>query len=226
MPDKEEREEMNIADIATQRYTTKAFDREKAIPAGLMGQLETLLRFAPSSINSQPWHFVIAGSDEGKVRIARAAHGPYASNEPKILNASHVVVLCARTELDDAHMQRVLAQEEKDGRIDSPEAKAAVQRGRDYYLNLHRERLSDEQPWMEKQVYIALGMLLFGAGALGIDACPIEGFDRAVLDEALGLGERGLSGVVLAALGYRSADDFNATLPKSRLPAREILTVL
>ena len=217
---------MNIADIATHRYTTKAFDREQSISDPLMAQLQTLLRFAPSSVNSQPWHFVIAASDEGKARIARAAHGPYAGNEPKILNASHVVALCARTELDDAHIRRVLAQEEKDGRFDSPEAKAAVQRGRDFYLALHREQLHDTQQWMEKQVYIALGMLLLGAGAMGIDACPIEGFDRPVLDEVLGLTERGLSAVVLAALGYRGEDDFNAALPKSRLPEEEIFTVL
>ena len=217
---------MNIADIATDRYTTKAFDRQKTIPMPLMTQLQTLLRFTPSSVNSQPWHFVIAASEEGKARIARAAHGPYASNEPKILNASHVVVLCARTELDDAHVQRVLAQEEKDGRFDTVEAKAAAKRGRSYYLTLHREQLHDTQSWMEKQVYIALGMLLFGAGALAIDACPIEGFDRTVLDEALGLGERGLSAVVLAALGYRGEGDFNAALPKSRLPADELFTLI
>jgi nitroreductase/dihydropteridine reductase len=217
---------MNIADIATHRYTTKVFDREKTIPAPQIAQLQTLLRFAPSSVNSQPWHFVVAASDEGKSRIARAAHGPYASNEPKILNASHVLVLCARTQLDDAHIQRILEQEEKDGRFDSPEAKAAVQRGRNFYLTLHREKLHDTQHWMEKQVYIALGMLLFGAGALGIDACPIEGFDRAVLDEVLGLKERGLRAVVLAALGYRGDDDFNAALPKSRLPEQDTLTLL
>jgi nitroreductase / dihydropteridine reductase len=67
---------------------------------------------------------------------------------------------------------------------------------------------------------------LFGAAALDIDATPIEGFDRAVMDEALGLRERGLSAVVLAALGYRSAEDFNAALPKSRLPAEEVFTFL
>ena len=67
---------------------------------------------------------------------------------------------------------------------------------------------------------------LLGAAALEIDATPIEGFDRAALDEELGLRQRGLTAVVLAALGYRSADDFNADLPKSRLPAEEIFEFL
>jgi nitroreductase/dihydropteridine reductase len=217
---------MNIAQIATTRYTTKAYDPQKRIGAALLEQLRTLLHFAPSSVNSQPWHFVIAASDEAKARIARATQGPYSGNEAKVLNASHVVVLCARTELDDAHLQRILEQEERDGRFKTAEAREMQTRGRGYYVNMHRNELHDTQQWMEKQVYLALGALLFGAAALEIDATPIEGFDCAVLDEALGLPERGLRSVVLAALGYRSEDDFNAALPKSRLPAEELFTLL
>ena len=217
---------MDIASIATTRYTAKAYDPGKRIDAALMEQLQILLRYAPSSVNSQPWHFVIAGSDEAKAKIATATTGPYGGNEQKVLNASHVVVLCARTELADAHLQRVLEQEEKDGRFKTPEAKDTQERGRGFYVNLHSNELHDTQQWMEKQVYLALGTLLLGAAALEIDATPIEGFDRAVLDEALGLREHGLKSVVLAALGYRSADDFNASLPKSRLPADEIFTLL
>jgi nitroreductase/dihydropteridine reductase len=217
---------MNIAHIATSRYTTKPYDPNKRIDAALMEQLKTLLRYAPSSTNSQPWHFVIAENDEAKTRIARATVGPYASNEPKVLNASHVVVLCVHKELDDTHLRRLLEQEEKDGRIKTREERETVRRIRGFYVNMHRDELHDTPHWMEKQVYLALGELLIGAAVLGIDATPIEGFDRTILDDALGLSDRGLKSVVLAALGYRSADDFNAALPKSRLPADEILTLL
>ncbi len=217
---------MDIAKIATTRYTTKAFDPQKRIDDALIAQLQTLLRYAPSSVNSQPWHFVVAASDEAKTKIARATTGPYSGNEAKVLNASHVVVLCARTELDDAHLEQVLEQEEKDGRFKTAEAKEMQTRGRSFYVNMHRNELQDTQQWMEKQVYIALGSLLFGAAALEIDATPIEGFDRATLDDVLGLPDRGLSSVVLAALGYRSSEDFNAVLPKSRLPADAIFTLL
>lgn len=217
---------MNITQIATIRYTTKAYDPHKRIGAAQMEQIQTLLRFAPSSINSQPWHFIIAGSDAGKARIAQATTGPYSANDAKVRNCSHVVVLCARTELTDAHLAHVLDQEEKDGRFKSAEAKAGTGKGRMFYANLHREDLQDTPHWMEKQVYLALGTLLLGAGALEIDATPIEGFDRAILDRELGLREQGLTSVVLVALGYRSADDPNAALPKSRLPADEVFTFL
>lgn len=217
---------MNIAKIATSRYTTKAYDPHKHIDTALMEQLQVLMRYTPSSVNSQPWHFIIAASDKAKAKIARATTGPYSGNEQKVLNASQVVVLCSRTELADAHLQRVLEQEEKDGRFKTPEAKETQIRGRSFYVNLHRNELQDTQQWMEKQVYIALGSLLLGAAALDIDATPIEGFDRATLDDTLGLRKRGLASVVLAALGYRSDADFNAALPKSRLPAEEVFTFL
>ena len=217
---------MNIAHIATTRYTTKAFDPHKHIGAATMEQLQALLRFAPSSVNSQPWHFVIAASNEGRAKIATATTGPYAANGPKVVNASHVAVLCSRTELDDTHLERVLEQEEQDGRFNTAEAKEMQTKGRGFYVNMHRNELHDTEAWMEKQVYIALGGLLLGAAALEVDATPIEGFDRAALDDALGLREKGLKSVVLVALGYRSEDDFNAGLPKSRLPADELFTLL
>jgi nitroreductase/dihydropteridine reductase len=217
---------MNIAHIATTRYTTKAYNPSKRIDADLMEQLMILLRYAPSSVNSQPWHFLIAASDEAKAKIATATTGPYSGNQPKVLNASHVAVLCARTELDDAHLERVLDQEETDGRFPTSEAKSTQIKGRGFYVSMHRNALYDTQQWMEKQVYLALGTLLLGAAVLEIDATPIEGFDHAVMDKTLGLSERGLKSLVIATLGYRSDDDFNASLPKSRLPADEIFTLL
>lgn len=217
---------MDIAHIAQTRYTTKAFDPERKIPEPLMDQLRALLRNSPSSVNSQPWHFVVASSPEARGRIAKATQGSFAYNDSKLRNASHVIVLCRRTRLDEAHLDAVLAQENRDDRFASPEAMANQNKTRRFYVDLHRNELKDEGAWIERQVYIALGALLLGAGALGIDACPMEGFDVAALDAELGLAQQGLSGLVLVALGYRGADDFNAKLPKSRLPEETVFTEL
>ncbi len=46
------------------------------------------------------------------------------------------------------------------------------------------------------------------------------------MDDALGLKEKGLTSVVIAAVGYRSADDANAKLPKSRFEQGRIITRL
>jgi nitroreductase/dihydropteridine reductase len=215
---------MDIARIALNRHTCKAYDPARKIPADQVEQLKTLLRYSPSSINLQPWHFIIASSEAGKARVAKAAsQGVYASNGPKILNASHVVVFCVRTTLDEIHLASLLAQEDADGRYPTPESKAAQSKGRSFYTGLHRFDYKDTQHWMEKQVYLALGTLLLGAAALEIDATPIEGFDMRILNEELGLREQGLTSVVIAALGYRGADDFNAKLPKSRFPMERVI---
>lgn len=215
---------MNVAEIATTRRTCKAFDPTRKIDPAAIEQLKTLLRFAPSSVNSQPWHFIVASTAEGKETIAATLAGRFEYNAPKVRNASHVVVLCVRRDLDDAHLQALVEQEDGDGRFATAEAKATQHNARSFYANLHREQLQDLPLWMEKQVYIALGTLLFGAGALGIDACPMEGIDAAAIDAALGLEAQGLRCVVLTALGYSSGDDFNARLPKSRLPAATVIS--
>lgn len=217
---------MDLSEIAKTRYTSKAFDLSRTIPAATFAHIETLLRYAPSSVNSQPWHFVIANNEAGRARVAKAAHGSFAYNAPKITNASHVIVFCARQSIDAAHLSAVLAQEESDGRFVSPEAKAAQAKSRNHYADVHRFDAKDAQHWMEKQLYLALGTALLGAATLGIDACPMEGFDAKVLDEELGLRAKGLTSVVLASFGYHSGGDFNAALPKSRLPAAAVISYL
>ena len=216
---------MNLSDAVHARHTVKAFEGGRALPQAQIDALLTVLQQSPSSVNSQPWHFVIASSDAGRARIARAMQPGYAYNEPKVLNASHVVVLCARTGLDDAHLAAVLEQENADGRFANADAKAGQQKTRAFYVDLHRER-QDLGAWAEKQVYLALGTLLIGAATLEIDACPMEGFDAKALDAELGLSAQGLTSVVVVGLGYRSEGDFNAKLPKSRLPVQAVFTEL
>lgn len=217
---------MNLSEIVLKRHSTKAFDASRKIPADIVAELEELLHYAPSSINSQPWHFVIASSAEGKAAVATSTQGTSAYNAQKIINASHVVVFCARQDFDDAHLASIISQEEKDGRFSGEEARAGQLKGRGFYVNMHRFDRKDTQHWMEKQVYIALGSLMLGAASLGVDTCPIEGFDPRTLDEALGLREKGLTSVVILALGYSGEGDFNAKLPKSRLPLSAVISHL
>jgi nitroreductase/dihydropteridine reductase len=215
---------MDIVASARQRYTVKSYDRERKVPDDVIAQLRELLRLAPSSVNSQPWHFVVAATAEGKERIAKATEPNYQYNAAKIRDASHVIVLATRVAPDDAHNAAVLAQEERDGRFVNDAAKTAQQGGRAAFTDLHRYGQKDVQHWYEKQTYLALGTLLQGAALLGIGATPMEGFDADVLDKELGLREKGFSATVIVSLGYSSGEDFNAKLPKSRLPAEQVFT--
>ena len=54
----------------------------------------------------------------------------------------------------------------------------------------------------------------------------MEGIDQAILDAEFALNERDLTAVTAVALGYRDDADFNAGLPKSRLAAVDIFTLI
>ena len=200
---------MDIISVALKRHSTKAFDPAKKLTAEEAEKIKTLLQYSPSSTNSQPWHFIVASTEEGKARVAKSAAGTYVFNERKMLDASHV---------------RVVDQEEADGRFNTPEAKAANNKGRHFFADMHRVDLKDDDQWMAKQVYLNVGNFLLGVGALGLDAVPIEGFDAAILDEEFGLKEKGFTSLVVVPVGHHSVEDFNATLPKSRLPLSTIVT--
>lgn len=218
---------MQLTDALNRRYATKAFDATKKLPEAVVEQLFALLRLSPSSTNIQPWHFIVASTEQGKARLAKGAGGRYSYNESKILNASHVVLFCARTQVDEVHLQNVLAAEERDGRFTAkPELKNAAHNTRVAYLNEHKYIKKDVPHWLDKQVYLNMGSFLLGAALLEIDAVPLEGIDQAVLDAEFDLNSFDLTAVTAVALGYRADNDFNADLPKSRLAIDDIFTLI
>jgi len=216
----------DITHYAKHRHTVKAYDPDKKISAENIEKIKELLRFSASSTNAQPWHFVIASTPEGKERIATSTDRLYPFNRNSIVNASHVVVFCSRLDIEEDYLLRVLAQEEADGRFGgNPEFKEQMHAGRSLFVNLHKHDYKDVQHWMDKQVYLNIGAFLLGVSTLGIDATPMEGIEIAALDKALGLREQGYTGLVVVPLGYHDAEkDYNAALPKSRLPYAEIIT--
>ena len=217
---------MSLAELTQQRKTTKAFESGHALSPEEVAAIRTLLRMSPSSTNAQPWHFFLASTEAGKAKVAAGAAGDFSYNESKIMNAGLVVVMCARTRMDDAYLRQVLDQETKDGRLATEEARANQHKVRTGYVHKHEHSPAGLVQWSAQQVYIALGFLLLGAAEMGIDACPIEGFDAAAVDKALNLEAQGLTSRVLVALGRKSAQDFNAALPKSRLDEAQVFTVL
>lgn len=214
---------MNIADISKQRYTTKHYDKTRTIPPEQLAQLFEVIRNSPSSVNSQPWHFFVVDNDTAREKIMPAI---LELNHPRVADASHTLIFCAKKPLDEKHLQQVLAQEEKDGRFGEGEVKEMMDKGRHFFVNQNSSTPQSQLEWESKQLYIVLGQLLFAATAVGIDSTAIEGFDDHKMDEILGLPQQGLKSVLVVCLGYRAAHDSNASRPKSRLPEQEIFTHL
>ena len=127
-------------------------------------------------------------------------------------------MICRISELNEEHIDRYIQKiaSTRGVTLESLESYSGMMKG---FL----KSPSDKMHWMEKQCYIALGTLLTAAAALGVDACPMEGFDAKAYDQILGLSEKGCHSVVVCPLGYRAEDDHYAKLAKVRFDAEDIV---
>lgn len=197
------------------RYATKKFDPAKKIAPDLWAKLEAAAIHAPSSYGIQPWTFVVVTDPEVRTRLH-----PVSYNQPQILDASHLVVFAAKNPptADDigAHVAR------------TAEVRGATVEALDGFKNtmlgsVSRMDAAQAHRWAARQTYIALGVFLSAAAMMGVDACPMEGFQPEKYDEILGLKEKRLSAVVIATAGYRSAEDKYAEAAKVRFDARDVV---
>jgi nitroreductase len=197
------------------RYATKQFDATRKIPAETWDALEESLVLTPSSFGLQPWKFLVVGNPALRAKLL-----PDSWNQPQVTDASHFVVLTARTDLAmadiDAWVSRMAEVQGK-----APEDVAPL-RG---MIAGFAERMSSEERhgWNIRQVYIALGQLMAAAAVLGIDACPMEGISAAAYDRILGLEGSGYATVVACALGYRSDADKYAATAKARFDRSKLI---
>lgn len=212
---------MSVVDTVRRRYTTKHYNPKKRISAADFASLLEVLRLAPTSVNAQATKYFIADTPEGKAKIAPAF---WDFNQPRVTEASHVVVFAVPDTVSDAHLKEVLEKEDADGRFPNAELKAQQDAGRRHCVELFSQIPGGTLTWTSRQAYIAMGFLLFAAAEMGIDATPFEGLDTAQLDGILGLRAKGLKSVCAVSLGYRADNDGNAARPKSRLAADRVFT--
>ena len=211
--------QQTVVEALNWRYATKAYDTAKKIPADVWKTLEQSLVLAPSSYGLQPYKFLVV-NDPAK----RAELRPHSWGQPQITDASHLVVFAARTTLTERHVDEFI-QRVSDVRGVPADALGGY---RDMMVGdlVKGPRSAVVQHWAARQAYIALGELLTTAALLGVDATPIEGFNPAEYDKLLKLEGTGYSSVVVAALGYRSAEDKYASLPKVRFSTGQLVETI
>lgn len=215
---------MDIISVLNKRYSTKAFDASRTLTEQQISQLEDLLQLSPSSTNIQPWHFVMAASQQGKQRIVDAgAQGFFAFNQEKVLDSAVSIIFASKVELSETYLQHITDQEDADGRFPQPDFKAQNHGARSIFAHMHQLDYKDFQHWADKQLYLNLGNFLLGVATMGLDAIAMEGFDLKALDGEFGLREQGFTASFVVSVGYGADGDFNRTLPKSRLPKAEII---
>ncbi len=198
------------------RYATKVFDPERRIPDDLWKTLEETLVLSASSFGLQPYRFLVIEN-----RALREQLMPHAWNQRQVVDASHFVVFAARTRVTEAEIDefiRLIAQV-RGVPVESLNAYRGMMTG----SLLTPAFAPQARHWATHQAYLALGNLMTAAALLGVDTCPMEGFNPAEFDRILGLAEQGLTAAVCCALGYRAATDKYATLPKVRFPASHLV---
>lgn len=197
------------------RYATKQFDATRKIPAETWNALEEAMVLTPSSFGLQPWKFIVVGNPALRAKLL-----PDSWNQPQVTDASHFVVLTARTDLAMADIDAWISRM-ADAQGKAPEEVAPLKG----MIAGFAERMSEEErhEWNIRQVYIALGQLMAAAAVLGIDACPMEGISAAAYDRILGLEGSGYATVVACALGYRSDADKYAVTPKARFDRSKVI---
>jgi nitroreductase len=197
------------------RYATKAFDPARKIPADTWEAIEKSLVLTPSSFGLQPWKFLIVENPELREKLRAASWG-----QGQVTDASHLVVLTARTDLTQADIDSWVARlsEVQGTPLD-------VLAGLSGVISSFSSAMTpaERQAWNTRQVYIALGQLMTACALLQIDTCPMEGFVAAKFDEILGLEAQGLTCAVLCPAGYRHADDRYASLPKIRFQNSDVI---
>ncbi|NVN97463.1 NAD(P)H-dependent oxidoreductase [Candidatus Nomurabacteria bacterium] len=203
-----------IIEILNWRYATKKFDENKKIDQETFESLLEVLRLSPSSYGLQPWKFIVVNNKDIKEKIKALAYG-----QPQIMDASNIIIFANKKNIDSTLVDSYMNFVAKEKGID-----VAHLDGFKNMINGSFSGKSNEElrGWAACQTYLAAGNLLTSCAVSMIDACPMEGFDRAGLDQLLGLNELGLESRIIVTMGYRSTADEDAGKKKIRFPKEEV----
>ncbi|MDA8382204.1 MAG: NAD(P)H-dependent oxidoreductase [Betaproteobacteria bacterium] len=195
----------DIIDAFHFRHACKAFDPARRISDSDFELVLEAARLSPSSFGYEPWRAVVIQNPALRERLLPMTWGA----QKQLPTASHYVAILARRDgllPEGEHVQHML----RDVLKFPPERTALRSKTYQKFLE-HDFRLLDCDralfDWASRQAYIALGNMMTVAAMMGVDSCPIEGFEQeraeAVLVEA-GIMTRAHWGLaVMVAFGYR-----------------------
>lgn len=196
------------------RYATQVFDPQKCVSPEEMRAILEAARLAPSSFGLEAWKFLVIENPEIRAKLREVGF-----DQPKITDASHLVVVARRTDARQHITQELIERSAKQQGVDPAKLdglKNMVER------SLAGKSDVEVDAWVRSQTYIPLGIMIETAALLGIDAGPMEGFMPAGVDEVLGLKEKNLTATSMIAFGYRG-EDSAAKRPKVRRVFEEVV---
>ncbi|MDP4089373.1 MAG: NAD(P)H-dependent oxidoreductase [Bacillota bacterium] len=204
------------------RHACKEFDPSRKISDEDFNFILETGRLSPSSFGFEPWKFLVVQSPQLREKIKAASWGA----QSKLPEASHFISILARTLKDMRYDSDYILHIMRDTHGIPEDAMLARQ---NFYENFSKYdfRLLDSEraifDWACKQTYIALANMMTAAAMIGIDSCPIEGFDRekleAILEEEGVLDKKSFGLSCMVAFGYRVKEP----RPKTRQPINDIV---
>lgn len=214
-----------IINDLNQRYTAKSYDETKRVSPQDLEVIYEGMRLSASSINSQPWKFIVIESDEAKQRMHETFANKHQFNQPHIKAASHIILFAHNPNYTRENYAKVVDKGIEDGR--TPLEKREQAFAGFAFAELNTDTHGNNAPWTKAQTYIALGNTLHILARLGIDSTTMEGVDSELISELFKEELDGYQCEVALAIGYHhKEEDYNAALPKSRLSREEVLTVI
>lgn len=209
---------MNSIESLQWRYAVKKFDENKSLSKTQIKTLKEAFNLTATSYGLQPLKMVVIQNKEIQQKLVE-----HSWNQPQVLQASHVLVLCIPKEysIKDVNLYFDLVKE--------------VRNTPDEVLNPFKKMLTssiasktqDElKTWNKNQAYIALGNLMTVAANERIDSCPMEGFIPEEYDTILELDKHNLTAVLVLPVGFRAKDDYMKDLKKVRKKTEDIIIEL
>lgn len=178
------------------RHACKVFDEGKKISDEDMKFILEVGRKSPSSFGMEAWKFLVITNEDLKAKLR-----PLCWNQVQVTSCSHLVLVLAGIESVKVESGEV---KKRFARREMPQEKL------DMYMGIYAEHLketlsSDENiyAWTSKQSYIAAANMMSGAASIGIDSCPIEGFEKEKVEEILGLDTTKFQLALVLPFGYR-----------------------
>jgi len=205
---------MKIIEDLKWRYATKKYDTTKSISDKDFETIKEAIQLAPTSYGLQLFKVLEIDAADVKQKLVPASWGQEQAN-----TTSKYLVFCVpkqvTAEMIDEYVEIKAQVNDKD-----PELFA----GYADFMKMKVLALSNEDAvnWMNKQVYIALGVAISAAASLRIDSTPMEGFEADKYATILDLKQKGLTAAVVLALGYRSSEDITQHDKKARRPIKDL----
>ncbi len=178
------------------RHACKLFDETRKICDEDIHYILEVARKSPSSFGMEAWKFLVITNEGLKAKLK-----PFCWDQVQITSCSHLVIVLAGIEslkvesgvVRSQLMRRNLPQDKLDAFIER------------YASHLSDTLSSDEKTyqWSARQTYIAAANMMNAAASVGIDSCPIEGFEKGNVEKVLELDTTKYQVAMLLPLGYR-----------------------